>query len=1466
MLREQGLIEEDASLPTLRRRDRNGPEPLSFAQQRLWFLDQLAPGNPTYNLPTTIRFDLALDVGALNRSLNTIVARHESLRTTFVAVDGRPMQIVVPALELEVPVVDLRSLRGRDREAEAVRLTADEARRPFDLATGPLVRAGLVQLGDVEWLFLLTMHHIVSDGWSLGVFAQELDVCYRALAVGREPELPDLPVQYADFAWWQREWLNGDILAAQLDYWGTLLTDVPVLALPTDRPRPTAQSFRGAGLPVQVPATLTHALRGLAQKEGCTLFMVLLAAFQALLGRTAGQNDVVVGVPIANRTRPELERLIGFFVNSLVLRTDTRGDPTFVELLGRVREVALSAYAHQDLPFEMLVDELQPERDPSRNPLFQVTFQLFSAPGGALPLEASVVNANVPRATAKFDLYLEIVETTDGLHGAFEYSTDLFDAATIERLSGHYLTLLAAVAAEPDSRLSELEVLTPAERRQVVLGWNDTTRPYPRDATVAELFTEQAARRPDAVAVVSDRGTLTYAELDARSNRLAHYLVAHGAQAEGLVGICMPRSADLVVAILAVLKTGAAYVPLDPDYPAERLAFMLRDTAAPLLVAVSAALESVPEYTGTIVCVDRDADAVASFPPDPMASGGNAESLAYVMYTSGSTGEPKGVMVPNRGIVRLVVGSEYVRFAADEVFLQLAPISFDASTFEIWGALLHGARLVVFPRHKPSLEELGRALRDHGVTTLWLTAGLFDQMVDDHMDDLRGVRQLLAGGDVLSPGRVRRVLRELPECRMVNGYGPTEGTTFTCCHTVDDPSETLTAVPIGRPIANTRVYLLDHERRPVDVGTAGELYIGGDGLARGYLNRAHLTAERFVPDPFSADPAARLYRTGDLARYRRDGVIEFIGRSDDQVKLRGFRVEPGEVATVLESHPSVREAVVVVREDIIGDRRLVAYVVPTIMGGDGMSAVQVDHWRALYDETYDEGEVPVDQTFDITGWKSSYTGAPIPADEMREWRDSTAERVLATRPHRVLEVGCGTGLLLFAVAPSTEAYIGVDFSDAVIARLTSAVAETDLDQVRLAVARADETHELGTAIVDTVVLNSVVQYFPNVEYLVSVLEAAVAATSTGGSVFVGDVRNLAVLDAFHADVLATREAELSHDQQRAAVARAVAAEEELIIDPAFFHAFAAHLPRVTSVAVAPKRGRRANELVRFRYDVTLGLDRPPASAVAPVDWVDVGDLKGLARDLATDRDVHAFARIPDARITPAPARLASDHDLLATPGVDPEDLWALGERLGYRVELELCHDAPGHFDAIFRRRGAGRDESPPAFAAAPLPSAPWSAYANRPLEAALARALVPGLRQLAQRRLPDYMVPSAFVLLDALPLSPNGKVDRRALPGPSSVRLPIEAAFVAPRTPTEAGLAELWADVLGLDAIGVEDDFFADLGGHSLLGTQLVSRIRDAFRVELPLRRLFDAPTIAGLARILDGDDPLVDAFDDEPA
>ncbi|HEV7508315.1 MAG TPA: non-ribosomal peptide synthase/polyketide synthase [Thermoanaerobaculia bacterium] len=932
-LRVEGALRCGATAAApIARTPRTGPIPLSFAQQRLWFIDQLAPASSLYNVPLALRVEGPLAVSVLARSLGEVVRRHEALRTFFSSTGGEPRQVIHPAGRSALPVVDLSGLPESARESLALGLVREEAGRPFDLARGPLLRSSLLRMGEGDHVMLMTLHHIVSDGWSIGILLQEVTALYEAYAGGRPSPLPDLPLQYADFAAWQRSNLHGERLESEIAYWRRRLAGLPpVLELPADRPRPAVQSFRGAAREVRLPAELTRQLRVLGRQEGATLFMLLLAGFQALLSRYSGQRDLAVGTANAGRSRVEVEDLIGFFVNTLVLRSDLAGEPSFRELAGRVRETSLAAHTHQDVPFEKLVEELAPERNLAHAPLFQVMLVLQNAPAASLETEGLRLRPfGGADATAKFDLTLTLAEQNGEVEGVVEYAADLFDAATIERLSGHFETLLAAAASLPEHSVLGLPLLRPAELRQLQGEWNDTQTERLAVACLHHGVAAQAARTPDAVAVELGAERWSYRRLVGSSRRLALHLRELGVGPDEIVGLCADRSPAMVVGALAVLEAGGAYLPLDPGYPAERLSFLLADSGARVVLVQEHLLGRVPEADHQVVCLDAQWDA-GNDAGEPLGVPVSPDNLAYVIYTSGSTGQPKGVMVPHRGVCnRLLWAQGVYGLGAEDAVLQKASFGFDFSVWECFAPLWSGARLVLAePGRQGDGPYLASVIRDRRVTFVHFVPSMLAAfLADDTPKECVSLRQVFSGGEALTPELCERALTQLA-APLDNQYGPTEisiDTTRWVCA----PGQDAHRIPIGRPIANSQLFVVDPELRPVPVGVAGELLVGGAGVTRGYLRRPGLTAERFVPDPFSGSAGARLYRTGDLVRWLPDGSLDYRGRIDLQVKVRGFRIELGEIEAVLSGLAGVSEAAVLAREDVAGDRRLVAYVAGAI--------------------------------------------------------------------------------------------------------------------------------------------------------------------------------------------------------------------------------------------------------------------------------------------------------------------------------------------------------------------------------------------------------------------------------------------------------------------------------------------------------------------------------------------------------
>ncbi|WP_430015681.1 amino acid adenylation domain-containing protein [Microcystis protocystis FBCC-A270] len=905
--------------------------PLSFAQQRMWFLYQMDRQNPAYNEALTIRLTGRLNIDILEQTINAIIQRHESLRTTFPMVEGKPIQKIAPSLKIKLLVVNLKDIPQEQIDKQII----EELQKPFDLTQSPLLRCTLFDLGYENYILVNVFHHIIIDGWSKGILFKELSKFYQAFLSNSTVNLPELPIQYADFAVWQRQWLQGEILENQLNYWKKQLTGAPpLLELPTDKPRPATPNFRGHSISFQIDSELTEKLKLLSQKSGVTLFMTLLAALNTLLFRYSGQDDILIGTPTANRNRQEIEPLIGFFVNTLVLRNSLEGNPTFSGLLQQARNVVLEAYANQDVPFEQVVDGLEIERSLSYNPLFQVMFALQNAPLNALELpnlKAQYLAVEQQRIKFDLSLVLEEIETEKGayLEGFWEYDSDLFTPERINRMVGHFQTLLKGIVANPQQTIGELPLLTESEKQQLLVEWNQTQTSYPDHYCIHQLFEEQVVKTPDAIAVIDGEQSLTYEQLNQKANQIARYLQKLGVKPDQLIGICVERLPLMIIGFLGILKAGGAYVPLDTSYPEERLESIINDAEIKILLTQQHLIKKLPTTVNQLICLEQDEDPIKQQSKQNPLSHVNAENLAYVIYTSGSTGKPKGVAIPHRGVTRLVCNTNYIYLKPTDRMAQVSNPSFDAATFEIWGALIHGAQLIGVDKDRVlSPEKFVHFLQKYQITILFLTTALFNQLVQTIPHAFQSLRYLLFGGEAVDPQWVKESLNKGTAQNLLHVYGPTESTTFTSWYLIKNIPSEATTIPIGRPLANTEIYILDPYLQPVPIGVKGELHIGGDGLARCYLNRPDLTEQKFIPNPFSQDSSARLYKTGDIVRYLADGNIEFIGRIDHQVKIRGFRIELGEIEAVLFQHPQVKDGIVIAREDLLGIKRLYAYVVP----------------------------------------------------------------------------------------------------------------------------------------------------------------------------------------------------------------------------------------------------------------------------------------------------------------------------------------------------------------------------------------------------------------------------------------------------------------------------------------------------------------------------------------------------------
>ena len=1486
LLEEEG-IDRQTDESIIRRRGLK-EAPASFQQRRLWFLHELEPTSSAYNISSMFRIDGALQVEVLRSAFRQLQQRHEILRTTFWENDGEPHQRIHPNLLADLIVEDWSHIPKTEIEKQISSSVNSEAKYCFDLKNGPLIRMALYRLSPNRHLLALNLHHIIADGWSIGIIIEELATLYQLALQGKENGLEELKIQYADYALYQREKYTDSVLEEQLSYWEKQLAQLPILQFPTDFTRPRLQTFQGDLVHFSISPALTSTVRNFSKQQDVTPFVTLMAAFQALLSRYSGQDDIPVGTSIANRSGVDTNSLIGFFVNMLVIRTDLSGEPSFRNLLSRVKETVLQSFDRSEVPFELLVERLRIERDTSRNPLFQIAFTLLNAPQPQLQTDNFELKTLANQEAARFDLELFVTEGEDNFDAVLSYNIDLFARETVERFAQHFCQLLENLVDRPDTPVSQLSFLLPEEYEGLVS--RKPRQTFPVEYCLQEVFSQQADLRPNRTALIFEEQSLSYGELDDRANRLARHLIHLGVKPESRVGLWVSRSLEMVVAILAILKAGGTYVPLDPNYPAARVAYMLEDSSVAVLVTESQFEGQIPPHRATLVSIDKCGEELAkqkSAAPEVTVCPDNA---AYIIYTSGSTGKPKGVVVTHRNVVRLMLATEkWFHFNENDVWTLFHSYAFDFSVWEIWGALFFGGCSIVVPYlTSRSPEDFYNLLCDRQVTVLNQTPSAFRQLMQAEEEICReselNLRYVIFGGEALDLSSLEswfdRHGDDFP--LLVNMYGITETTVHVTYRPIRlrDVKKNLGSF-IGEPIPDLTLYLLDSYQQPVPIGVVGEIYVGGAGVTRGYLNREQLTAERMVPNPFSSD-SDLLYKTGDLARYRHNGDIEYLGRKDNQVKIRGFRVELGEIEAVLQQHPGVFTARVVTRGETKEYIRLIAYIVSqtdTTKIPDSEAAIdeQIQEWQYTFNETYRGSETLAEEDFNIAGWNSSYDTQPIPAVEMRQWLKNTLVRIAELKPEKVLEIGCGTGMILLGIAPKVESYWATDFSSAAIELLEKIAAKRELSGVRLQQQEAIDFTNIPESYFDTIVINSVAQYFPSIEYFQQVIEGALNALAPGGSLFIGDNRDLQNLSAIQASI-AFFQADDTCDRRAFGelLERIAEKENELVIDPAFF----CHLPKVfeilESVEIHLKEETAHNELTKYRYDVILhkqGGDRDEGSS-EPIweNWQDANlkltDLRDLLQRaenlplgwlgipnarLVRDREILRWYRDEDGSQTVGEFREILAQQNLETT-VDPSDLYEIARQTGCQVSICYSDFDSGCFDACFYPAVEPQEKrhSP----AMPLIKNRTDLESDKlywvnPLKQRFAKKLISQLKQEVREQLPEYMQPASYILLESFPMTPSGKLDLRALPVPERETAIAKGALIEPNTSTQERLCRLWQDVLNLENISIDSDFF-QLGGHSLLATKLVSRIREEFDLAFPLRKIFECPTVESLAEQID--------------
>ncbi|MEM6398887.1 MAG: amino acid adenylation domain-containing protein, partial [Cyanobacteria bacterium P01_D01_bin.116] len=1451
---------------------------LSPLQQGILFHCLYSPESAVYFVQLCYILRGNINVTAFEKSWQQVVDSHTALRTAFYWENlEKPHQIVYRKIQVFLEQHDWRSISLSEQRQQLDNFLESERKKGFNFSLAPLMRLNLIRVADDSYYFVWSKHHLILDGWSTALVLKEIAKVYEAFCQGQN--VPLATTSYGNYI----SWLQQQDLSKSEDFWRQLLKGIkaPTSLTSLQVHRLSDQEEKHNQQTIKLSKVTTDALRYVARQYGLTLNTLMQGAWAILLSRYSGEEDVLYGVTVSGRPPelPKVESTVGMFINTLPLRVKLAGEdfllPWLVQLQAQLVEMRQYEYSP-------LVEIQEWSEIPRGLPLFESILVFENYPvDDALKVWQSNLEVEDVISFEETNYPLTVIVLPENELNIKIYYSSRFDTATINRMLGHLQALLSGIVANLQQRLSDLPLLKESEQHQLLREWNDTKVDYPL-LCIHELFEVQVEKTPDAVAVVFEDQHLTYHELNGKANQLAHHLRSLGVKPEVLVGICVERSLDMVIGLLAILKAGGAYVPLDPNYPLERLQFILEQTQAPALLTQASLLETIPQHKAKVICLDTDWHTITQESQDNLCSLATSNNLAYIIYTSGSTGKPKGVQVPHSGLTNFLYSMRQTPGLTEkDTLVAVTTYSFDIAALELFLPIIVGARLVVASREIVSDgNQLLAKLIDSKATVMQATPVTWQLLLAAGWSSNYPLK-VLCGGEALSASLAHEILGT--GSQLWNLYGPTETTIWSTIYNIAagktaTSTENLPA-SIGSPISNTQIYILDKHLQLVPIGVPGELHIGGDGLARGYLNLPELTSEKFIQNPFSNSKSQRLYKTGDLARYLPDGNIEFIGRIDNQIKIRGFRIELGEIEALLNTHPRIQEAVVIVQEDIPDNKRLVAYVIcdqkNQSEAANPLQSLQIEQWQQVWQQTYAQTNselVEIEQpNYNTVGWKSSYTGKRIPTQQMCKWVDSTVERILKLQPEHVLEIGCGTGMLLFQIAPHCLSYYGTDFSTPALDYVKEQIKclGDSFSNVSLSQKLAHDFTNIEQGRFDTIILNSVVQYFPNINYLVEVLQGAVNSLAKGGFIFVGDVRSLPLLETFHTAINFYRASDsLTIDEFRNLVKNAVNQEQELVIDPAFFLALKQHLPQIKHVEVQLKPGDYHNELTLFRYDVIIHVAQKAYSTVTP-RWLDY-DEDGLnlsaIKQLLVDKkpEIIGVKHIPNARLLEevtlvkevsnfiGEGTIGQLRDVLQLHqfvGVEPENLWSLHDELPYSVHITWSGTGGNScYDAIFVRNESrfGQHKIIPELGVTSSVK-PWSTYANNPLKQESNRDLVSQLPSFLRSKLPDYMVPAAFVTLEALPLTPNGKVDRKALPAPELTQVSL-FNIVPASTPIENLLAGIWAKILGIEKVGICSNFF-ELGGHSLIGTRVISQIRQVFGVELALRSLFEKPTIAGLAK-----------------
>lgn len=1445
---------------------------ISHIQQANWFLYKFNPTGLTDKISLAVRIKSPLDIQFVKNTLQVLTERHSILRSIYYEEDGKIIQEIRETVDFNFAGIDAYGWS----DEELNRQLSESKKRSFDLENGGVFRACLFKRSVTENILLFTVHQIAGDWESLLILVDEFITIYESEVNGEVPDLPLLKISDRDYIQKELDLLNSPEGKQLADYWQEKLGDeLPVLELPTNYPRPNVRTYNGASIKVPINLQLSQQIKQLAKIQEVTVEEILLAVFKVLLYRYTGEEDLLVGLLQNREIQPLFKGVIGNFTNVTVTRSSISDELKFTDFLNQVSKRVFETDKYKDYPFALLVKQLKLS-NLSNPPICQTAFGYYKLENVFNAQELELEYYELPQEKVDFELCLEAIELDSSLLIYFKYNSDVITEEIVSQIAEHFHNLLTAVVENPETPVGKLPILSEKEKQQILREWNNTQTDFPQDKCIHELFEEQVEKTPDAVAVIFEEEKLTYRELNSRANQLANYLQKLGVKPEELVGICVERSLEMIVGLLGIIKAGGVYVPLDPGYPPERIDYMLVDSQASILLTQEKLVDRLPELkTKKIICLDADWEDIAREECNNISSGIRPDNRAYVIYTSGSTGKPKGVQIYHRSLTNFLLSmSRTPGMTSSDILLSVTTVCFDIAGLELYLPLIVGAKVVIVSRevacdgwHLLSAIDNSSATVMQATPATWqmlLTAG-WEKRAENRL-------KILCGGEALPDKLANQLLEKCTE--LWNMYGPTETTIWSSvCHIERSLNHT-TQKPksIGKPIANTQIYILDSYLQPVPVNVAAEVYIGGVGVTKGYLHRPELTTERFISNPFDDNEDSILYKTGDLAKYLPDGNIEYLGRADNQVKIRGFRIETGEIEATLNQHPLVKESVVVAVEERPGDKRLVAYIVAAVDNEQNLFDTQVNSWQDIFDQKIKSQESEVsDRLFNTGVWYSSYDNQPIPQTQMRVWADNIIEQILAHQPQQVWEIGCGTGMLMFPIAPHIKTYYGTDISQASLNYIHEQIAaQPDKYQhVTLAEKRADEFDDISENSFDVLILNSIAQYFPDIEYLLQVISGCIHAVKPEGIIFLGDIRSLPLMPAFHTSLeVYQADPSLSTQQLRQRIELRMRQEKELLIAPEFFVALKARYPQISHVQIRLQRGQESNELNKYRYHVLLHIQATTKSIIsesvinaAKMSYEDIRQY--LSQNKPTSicfsnlvnariaRDINSVKLLEKSDIKNV-EQLQQQLDKDRTDTINPETLHQLSTELGY--QLELCWSIEGssdRLDAVFVKLTlANKGIILTPLTQKSVKVGNWQSFANNPLNSQIAGQILPQLKQHLREKLAEYMLPSAYMILPKLPLTPNGKVNRRALPAPDISSLRASDNFVAPRDEIEKQLAEIWSEILNIDPVGVKDNFF-ELGGHSLLAVNLMAKIQRRFDKQLPLSTLFTNRTIEDLANLI---------------